>query len=56
MNPGVLYATSAFLCCGLFPLYFHAIGDVPPMEILAHRMLWSLLFLVIVLTARSQWR
>ncbi|WP_395403878.1 EamA family transporter RarD [Pseudoduganella sp. UC29_106] len=56
MNPGVLYATSAFLCWGLFPLYFHAIGDVPPMEILAHRMLWSLLFLVIVLTARSQWR
>lgn len=56
MNPGVLYATSAFLCWGLFPLYFHAIGDVPPMEILAHRMLWSLLFLVVVLTARSQWR
>jgi len=56
VNPGVLYATSAFLCWGLFPLYFHAIGDVPPMEILAHRMLWSLLFLVIVLTARSQWR
>jgi chloramphenicol-sensitive protein RarD len=56
VNPGVLYATSAFLCWGLFPLYFHAIGDVPPMEILAHRMLWSLLFLVVVLTARSQWR
>ena len=56
MNPGVLFATSAFLCWGLFPLYFHAIGDVPPMEILAHRMLWSLLFLVIVLTARRQWK
>ena len=56
MNPGVLFATSAFLCWGLFPLYFHAIGDVPPSEILAHRMLWSLLFLVIVLTARSQWK
>jgi chloramphenicol-sensitive protein RarD len=56
VNPGILYATSAFLCWGLFPLYFHAIGDVPPMEILAHRMLWSLLFLAIVLTARSQWR
>ncbi|MGO4381105.1 EamA family transporter RarD [Pseudoduganella sp. RAF53_2] len=56
MNPGILYATGAFLCWGLFPLYFHAIGEVPPIEILAHRMLWSLLFLVIVLTARSQWR
>jgi len=56
MNRGILYATSAFLCWGLFPLYFHAIGAVPPMEILAHRMLWSLLFLAIVLTVRSQWR
>jgi len=56
MNLGILYATGAFLCWGLFPLYFHAIGEVPPIEILAHRMLWSLLFLVIVLTARSQWR
>jgi chloramphenicol-sensitive protein RarD len=56
MNLGILYATSAFLCWGLFPLYFHAINEVPPQEILAHRMLWSLLFLVIVLTARQQWK
>ena len=56
MNSGILYATSAFLCWGLFPLYFHAIHEVPPQEILAHRMLWSLLFLVIVLTVRQQWK
>ena len=55
MNQGILYATLAFFCWGLFPLYFHAIGEVPAMEILAHRMLWSLLFLTVVLTARSQW-
>jgi chloramphenicol-sensitive protein RarD len=56
MNIGIVYATFAFFCWGLFPLYFHAIGEVPAMEILAHRMLWSLLFLALVLTARSQWR
>jgi chloramphenicol-sensitive protein RarD len=56
MNSGILYATLAFFCWGLFPLYFHAIGEVPPQEILAHRMLWSLLFLVIVLTVRQQWK
>ena len=56
MNSGIFLATSAFLCWGLFPLYFHAIGEVPPQEILAHRMLWSLLFLVIVLTVRQQWK
>lgn len=56
MNSGILYATLAFFCWGLFPLYFHALDEVPPQEILAHRMLWSLLFLVIVLTVRQQWK
>lgn len=55
MNPGMLYAALAFLSWGLFPLYFHAIHDVPALEILAHRMLWSLLFLGIVLSVRRQW-
>ncbi|MYN38094.1 EamA family transporter RarD [Duganella sp. FT109W] len=56
MNLGILYATLAFFCWGLFPLYFHALDEVPPQEILAHRMLWSLLFLAIVLTVRQQWK
>jgi chloramphenicol-sensitive protein RarD len=56
MNLGMLYATFAFFCWGLFPLYFHALGEVPALEMLAHRMLWSLLFLALVLTARSQWK
>jgi chloramphenicol-sensitive protein RarD len=56
MNLGILYATLAFFCWGLFPLYFHALDEVPPQEILAHRMLWSLLFLVIVLSVRQQWK
>jgi chloramphenicol-sensitive protein RarD len=55
MSTGILSAALAFLCWGLFPLYFHAIGEVPPMQILAHRMLWSLLFLLIVLAVRRQW-
>jgi chloramphenicol-sensitive protein RarD len=53
MRTGILSAALAFLCWGLFPLYFHAIGEVPPLQILAHRMLWSLLFLLIVLAVRK---
>lgn len=56
MNPGILYAASAFVLWGIFPLYFHAIREVPPLEILGHRMLWSLAFLAIVLTVRQQWK
>jgi len=55
MQTGILSAALAFLCWGLFPLYFHAIDEVPPLQILAHRMIWSLLFLLIVLAVRRQW-
>lgn len=55
MRTGIINATLAFLCWGLFPLYFHALHAVPPGQILAHRVLWSLLFLAIVLTVRRQW-
>jgi len=56
MRTGILSAALAFLCWGLFPLYFHAIGEVPALQILANRMLWSLAFLLIVLALRRQWR
>ena len=55
MRTGVLSAALAFLCWGLFPIYFHALNDVPPTQILVHRVVWSLLFLMIVLTIRRQW-
>jgi chloramphenicol-sensitive protein RarD len=55
MRTGIVSAALAFLAWGLFPLYFHAIDEVPPMQILAHRMLWSLLFLLVVLAVRGQW-
>ena len=56
MRTGIINATLAFLCWGLFPIYFHALHDVPPSQILAHRVLWSLLFLAIVLSVRRQWQ
>jgi chloramphenicol-sensitive protein RarD len=56
MRTGILSAGLAFLCWGLFPLYFHAISEVPPLQIMIHRVLWSLLFLTLILTARHQWK
>ncbi len=46
---GMLAALSAFCIWGLSPLYFRAVGSVPPFEIVAHRVLWSVLFLAILL-------
>lgn len=56
MRSGILSAALAFLAWGLFPIYFHALGDVPPVQILAHRVLWSLAFLLLVLAFRRQWK
>lgn len=52
----MLSAALAFSIWGLFPLYFNAVGNVDTTEVLAHRMLWSLLFLGIVLSVRRQWQ
>lgn len=56
MRSGIIYAALAFFCWGLFPIYFHALGEVPPLQILAHRMLWSLAFLMILLLLRRDWK
>jgi chloramphenicol-sensitive protein RarD len=42
----VLLAGSAFFLWGLFPLYFRALDRVAPLEIIAHRVIWSVVFLV----------
>lgn len=55
MNTGILYAATAYALWGVFPLYFKSLQEIPPMEILLHRMVWSLLFVVIVLAWRRQW-
>ena len=44
-NPrrGYILGLSAYICWGLFPLYFKAIADVPSVEIIVNRVLWSAL-------------
>lgn len=41
-TPGVLAAASAFLCWGLLPVYWKALSGVPALEIICHRIVWSL--------------
>lgn len=55
MNAGVLYAAAAYAMWGVFPLYFKALQQIAPFEILVHRMVWSLAFIVIVLAVRRHW-
>lgn len=54
---GVLFTLAAYLLWGLFPLYFHALQDVSALEILAHRIVWSLVVTAAILMAlrRGEW-
>ena len=39
---GLLYGVIAYLCWGAVPLYFAQLTAAPALEILAHRILWSM--------------
>ncbi|MCK6550108.1 EamA family transporter RarD [Myxococcota bacterium] len=43
-SSGVLYAASAYLAWGVFPIYWKQLAAIPPAQILAHRVLWSFVF------------
>jgi chloramphenicol-sensitive protein RarD len=55
MNKGILAGIGAYLLWGLFPIYWRWLEQDPAIEILAHRMVWSLAFMAIVLTVQKQW-
>ena len=57
MNSGVLFALGAYLSWGLFPLYFRQIAAIPALQIVAHRTLWSLVFVaaVLLVTGHLKW-
>ncbi len=55
MNRGILYAASAYILWGFFPVYWKLLQDIPADEILGHRMAWSLLFVMGVLAFQRKW-
>lgn len=48
---GFLFALSAYLMWGLLPFYMKAVAHVPAVEVLVHRVLWSLPVAATVLIA-----
>lgn len=56
MRAGVLYGIGAYGLWGLFPLYFHLLDEAGSLEVLAHRIGWSLLVVVALLVASGKLR
>ncbi|UCD98332.1 MAG: EamA family transporter RarD [Chloroflexota bacterium] len=55
MNKGVLFGIGAYLMWGFFPIYFKALHQVPPLQIMMHRIVWSFLFVIFIILIRKQW-
>ena len=54
-NRGVWAAALAFSCWGFFPLYFRLLPGVQPVEVLANRIVWSLLLVTALLAWQRHW-
>ncbi|HEV3394425.1 MAG TPA: EamA family transporter RarD [Chthoniobacterales bacterium] len=52
---GLIAGVSCFTIWGLIPIYWKLIGSVPASEILAHRFVWTSIFLSLVLTWQKRW-
>lgn len=55
MLKGIIAAGTAFTLWGVFPLYLRLLKHVPSLEILSHRVLWSVVLLMSLLAVRRQW-
>ena len=49
MPSGPAYAALAYICWGLFPLYIKQVAHVPALEVVVHRSVWSMVFVLALL-------
>ncbi|HEY1486794.1 MAG TPA: EamA family transporter RarD, partial [Micromonosporaceae bacterium] len=53
---GYLSAFAAYALWGFFPIYFHHLLPAGALEILAHRVIWSVVTVAVIITALRRWR
>jgi chloramphenicol-sensitive protein RarD len=53
---GVLYALAAYSTWGFVPLFWRELRHIPPIQILAHRIVWSVVFFIIIFLIRRNLR
>lgn len=52
---GIGYAVAAFLLWGILPVYWKALKNALPLEILAHRIIWAFVFMAVIVTFQHRW-
>ena len=56
MKVGIIYTLGAYILWGVLPIYWKLLDHVEPMEVLAHRIIWSFIFMIVLLAATKQFR
>ena len=56
MSKGTLSAAAAYLIWGFFPIYFKALDVVPAFQIMTHRIVWSFIFLLLLVIVLKRWQ
>ncbi len=56
ISKGFLYGIGAYGIWGILPLYFIMLAPAGPVEIVANRIVWSLVFCGVLLTVMRSWR
>jgi len=54
LNKGTVYAIAAYLLYGFYPVYWKLLSQIPALQLLAHRILWSFLLLFLGILALRQ--
>ncbi len=52
---GIGYALGAYFIWGIAPAYFKLVKEVPAPEIMTHRVIWSALFMLLLITLSRSW-
>jgi chloramphenicol-sensitive protein RarD len=56
VRAGALFGVSAYIVWGLLPFFLKLLSSVPALQILAHRVLWSLALLVAAAFLLGRWK
>ncbi len=52
---GMIYTAAAYILWGFLPIYWKLIDEIPAFEILAHRIIWSCVFMIAVILILNKW-
>lgn len=55
MNKGIWNGLAAYIMWGFFPIYWKLLYEVPALQVIGHRIVWSFVLLIIVVLATKQW-